>query len=699
MRALLLQRALTRDERNSILHGIFPELSKSKPADLIGSGGYVPGVPRLGIPPLQETDASLGVANPREVRKGDGATALPSSLSMAASFDPQIAYQGGAMIGSEARKKGFDVMLAGGVDLARDPRCGRTFEYAGEDPLLAGTLVGESIRGIQDQRIISTVKHFAINDQETGRRVLSADIDEGALRESDLLAFEIAIERGHPGSVMCAYNRINGVYSCADRDLLDRTLKQDWRYPGWVMSDWGAVPDPTAAALAGMDQESGEELDQLMFKRTIADSIAQGQIPDKRLDDMARRILREMFAIGVMDDPPTKTPIDYVADTKVAERAEVAGIVLLKNDRGVLSLGAGTRTIAVIGGHADVGVLSGGGSSQVIPIGGAAFKAPLPKGSPEWTGAIIFDPSSPMKAIEAAAPKALVSYDPGTDPSAAAALARKSDVAIVFATQWLSEEYDAANLSLPDGQDKLIEAVAAANPRTVVVLETGGPVLMPWLARVGAVLEAWYPGSGGGEAIAEILAGHENPSGRLPVTFPQSEGQLPRPVLPGSDQPKPAYAGGEKPFDVRYSEGSDVGYRWFAAKMLKPLFPFGYGLSYTRFDHKNLSVRGGSAIDAEFDVTNVGASPGADVVQLYADVPTSDGHTSHRLIGWRKVELKPGETRHLSIKAEPRLLANFDAKADRWKILGGALRLHLSSNADDDGLVATAAMAAETFNP
>src|SRR5579862_4770383 len=373
-RALLVERAMTRDERNSILHGIFPELAKTKPAGLIGSGGYVPGVPRLGVPPLQETDASLGVANPREVRKGDGATALPSGLAMAASFDPEIAYQGGATIGSEARKKGFAVILAGGVDLARDPRCGRNFEYAGEDPFLAGTLVGESIHGIQDQHIISTVKHFAGNDQETGRHVLSVDMGDDALRESDLLAFEIAIERGHPGSVMCAYNRLNGIYSCANHDLLDHVLKQDWRYQGWVMSDWGAVPDPTSAALAGLDQESGEELDQLAFKRTFADSLAGGQIPDGRLDEMARRILREMFAIGVMDDPPTKSLSDYSADTRVAERAEEAGIVLLKNDKGTLPLGGGIHNIAVIGGHADVGLISGGGSSQVIPVGGAAFK-------------------------------------------------------------------------------------------------------------------------------------------------------------------------------------------------------------------------------------------------------------------------------------------------------------------------------------
>ncbi len=690
---------MTHDERNSILHGIFPELAKNKPADLIGSGGYVPGVPRLGVPPLQETDASLGVANPREVRKGDGATALPSSLSMAASFDPEIAYQGGAMIGSEARKKGFAVMLAGGVDLARDPRCGRNFEYAGEDPLLAGILVGESIRGIQDQHIISTVKHFVANDQETGRHVLSVDMADDALRESDLLAFEIAIERGRPGSVMCAYNRLNGTYSCANRDLLDRVLKQDWRYPGWVMSDWGAVPDPTAAALAGLDQESGEELDQLAFKRTFSDSLAVGQIPDERRDEMARRILREMFAKDVMDDPPSKSPIDYAADTKVAERAEEAGIVLLKNDQGVLPLGGGIHSIAVIGGHADVGVLSGGGSSQVIPVGGAAFKGALPKGASEWTQAIIYDPSSPLKGIEVAAPDARVIYDPGTDPAAAAVLARKSDVVIVFATQWMSEEYDAPNLSLPEDQDKLVEAVAAANPRTVVVLETGGPVLMPWLHRVGAVVEAWYPGSGGGEAIARTLFGQANPSGRLPITFPQSLDQLPEPVVPGSDQPKPAMQGTEKPFDVRYVEGSDVGYRWYAAKGHRPLFPFGYGLSYTRFEDKNLAVQGGKTIQAEFDVSNTGTTSGADTVQLYADVPARDGHLSRRLIGWRKVELKPGETRHLSIKADPRLLANFDSKPDKWKISGGMLRVHLASNAEDDGLVGTASMEAETLNP
>ncbi|TAL01200.1 MAG: glycoside hydrolase family 3 protein, partial [Rhodospirillaceae bacterium] len=270
--------------------------------DLVGSIGYVPGIPRLGIPSLQETDASIGVVNLKGMlRPGDVATALPSGLSLAASFNPQVAYDGGAMIGQEAWRKGLNVLLAGGNNLARDPRNGRNFEYLGEDPLLAGTLAGQSIRGIQDQHVISTTKHYVLNDQETNRSWVNARIDEGALRESDLLAFELAIESGHPGSVMCSYNLINGQYACENEHLLNGVLKGDWRYPGWVMSDWGAVHS-VGAATAGLDQESAASVDQqVYFGQPLEDALKAGTVAPSRLTDMTHRILRSMFAVGVID--------------------------------------------------------------------------------------------------------------------------------------------------------------------------------------------------------------------------------------------------------------------------------------------------------------------------------------------------------------------------------------------------------------
>jgi len=713
-RAALLVQQMTEDEKLTLVRGYFGvpagPFAAGMPKGAIGSAGFVPGIPRLGVPALQESDASLGIANPFNVRPGDVATALPSSLATAASFDPTVAYAGGAMIGQEAWRKGFNVLLAGGVDLARDPRNGRNFEYAGEDPLLAGTIAGEAIRGIQDQHVISTAKHFALNDQETGRGILNAAIDEAGMRESDLLAFEVAIGKGHPGSVMCSYNRLNGVYACGNAHLLNDVLKTDWHYPGFVMSDWGAVHDVSYAA-NGLDQESGSQLDspRAMAALTGADpaslpaggppfaeplkaAVDAGTIPPARLTDMAERILRSMFAAGLFDSPPAKSDIDYKADAAVARTAEEEGIVLLKNAGNLLPLTAAAKHIAVIGGHADAGVLSGGGSSQVIPAGGPFIQVPM--GGEGMMAAFhnaIFDPSSPLKAIRAAAPGAEVRYDDGRYLSTATATAKWADVVIVFATQWLTEGEDAPDLTLPDMQDVLIAAIAKANPHTVVVLETGNPVTMPWLDNVGAVLEAWYPGSGGGEAIAGVLFGATDPSGHLPLTFPQSIDQNPRPKMPGANLPPMT------PFDVDYSEGADVGYRWFAKEDIAPLFPFGFGLSYTSFDYANLTVTGGQTLTVGFDVTNTGGAAGAAVPQVY--LTARGGQELERLIGFARVTLKPGETQHVSVTADPRLLADFDTAAHGWRIAPGAYDVAVSRSAATPVLTGSATLDGALLQP
>ena len=678
-RAKLLDQALTPDERTGLLHGIFavPVFGKPLPDGAVGSAGYVAGVTRLGVPALQESDASLGVANPFNVRPGAGATPLPSGLALAATWDSDAAYQGGAMIGQEAWRSGFNVLLAGGANLARDPRNGRNFEYLGEDPLLAGTLDGRAISGIQDQHVVSTMKHFAINDQETARRGLSSKIGEAALRESDLLAFELAYEGGHPGSVMCAYNRVNSIYACSNDRLLNMVLKGDWGFPGWVMSDWGAVHGVDDIK-AGLDQESGQELDrQVFFGKPLADAVQTGAVPAARVSDMAQRILRSMFAVGLFDHPPVKTPLDAEADAKVARRVAEEGAVLLSNPSGLLPLSHDAKRIVVIGGHADSGVLSGGGSSQVVPIGGAApsiamggegFMAPF--------RTMVFDPSSPFKAIKAKTSGAEVRFIDGSYPTAAAALAKGADAVVIFATQWMIEGEDVPDLTLPNGQDALIAAVAAANPKTVVVLETGGPILMPWLGKVGAVVEAWYPGAKGGDAIADILFGDVNPSGRLPVTFPATTAQLPRPEIPGFGSKDDAQ------FDVDYTvEGADVGYRWFARKKLKPLFPFGYGLGYTHFDYANLKVEGGDALSVSFDVRNSGKTAGQDVPQVY--LTDAAGKARMRLIGWQRVSAQPGETVHVTLKADPRLLADFDEAAHDWRIDAGRYQVALGASAED----------------
>jgi len=703
-RADLLNRQLTLDERIGLVHSVIAvPMFGPLPPGALGSIGFVPGVARLGVPALQETDAEGGVANPMNARPGDGATPLPSGLAIAASFDPDIAYATGAMIGHEAWRKGFNVLLGGAVNLMREPRGGRNFEYFGEDPLLSGVMAGESVRGVQSQHVLATLKHFPTYAQETGGHVLSVKVDPAALRESDLLAFEIALERGQAGSVLCAYDKIGPAYACEDADTLNGVLKSDWGFKGWVMSDWGATHS-TAAALHGLDQESGEQADSFdlakmrptgapaWFAAPLKAAVESGAVPMSRLQDMARRILRSLFAVGLFDHPPEIGPIDYAADAQVAKQAADAGIVLLVNRDGLLPLAKTARSIAVIGGEADAGVLSGGGSSQVAPADGAARVVPVgAEGAAQLYAKMIFDPSSPLAAIRTKAPTAKVRFYNGRYPAAAAALAQTADIAIVFVNQWMGEGGDAPDLSLPSGQDELVSAVAKANPHTIVVLQTGGPVTMPWLDHVGAVVEAWYSGAKGGEAIADVLFGDVDASGRLPISFPASEAQLPRPQLPGAN-----LAPGT-PFVLDYVEGADVGYRWYAAKGLKPLFPFGYGLSYTQFGYSHLKIEGGRTLSLSFDVSNLGARAGVDTPQAYL---TSVGdRPERRLLGWAHVALAPGETKHVTVQADPRLLADYDVASHGWRIRPGVYRAAVGASSADLRLSGEADVVAQHLKP
>jgi beta-glucosidase len=375
---------MTAEEKLALIHGPMPSLlEKAKqPVGVPMAAGYIAGVPRLGIPALAETDASLGVSNLNNLRKGDVATAMPSGLAQAATWDVDLVRAGGAMIGSEARAKGFNVMLAGGVNLVRDPRGGRNFEYLGEDPLLAGTLVGAQISGVQSNGIISTIKHFAINPLETGRNVHSVNMAEAPLRESDLLAFQLGIEKGKPGAVMCAYNRVNSAFACQNPFLLNDVLRRDWGFKGFVMSDWGAVHS-SEAIVAGLDQQSGEQIDgKRWFSTLMTQAVAEGRVPQSAIDTAALRILRSIYAHGLVDNPVVPGgAIDYDAHALLAQRAAEEGMVLLRNEGAILPLAATARKIVVIGGHADIGVLSGGGSSQVRPVGGFALEVPQKGGA------------------------------------------------------------------------------------------------------------------------------------------------------------------------------------------------------------------------------------------------------------------------------------------------------------------------------
>jgi beta-glucosidase len=660
------------------------------------SAGYVPGVPRLGVPALLMSDASLGVTNPG-YRPGDTATALPAGIALGASFNRALARAAGAMVGREARSRGFNVMLAGGINLARDPRNGRNFEYLSEDPLLSAALAAESIAGIQGEGVISTIKHYSLNCNETNRHWLDAIIDPAAHRESDLLAFEIAIERAQPGSVMTGYNKVNGVYAGGNRVLIEEVLKGAWGYPGWVMSDWGATPT-WEFALEGLDQESGLQIDAMMwqaeaFTEPLRTAYADGRLPKERLTEMVCRILRSMYAVGIDRWDPGRagsSDVDMAEHHEIALESARQGIVVLKND-GVLPLAADTTArIAVIGGFSRLGVPVGTGSSAVTPPGG--FAAEIEIGGPGIMGSsrnLYLLPSSPQAELGTLLPGAEIDFDPGMTPPESALLARRCDVAIVFAIRVEGEGFDLPDLSLPWGQDAIIDAVASANPNTIVVLETGNPVAMPWRDEVRAVVEAWYPGQAGGRAIAEVLTGAVNPSGRLPITFPADLAQTPRPELPGLGEPWGT------PTTIRYDEGAEVGYRWFAAQGARPLYAFGHGLSYTTFAHGDLEVNGGDTITASFTVTNTGEREGADVPQLY--LTDAAGDQRMRLLGFERVQLAPGESRSVTVKAEPRLLARYDADAGRWHIAEGGYRVALGKAADDLVLMAEAQLTERRF--
>jgi beta-glucosidase len=690
--------AMTDDEKLSLVFGFADpdkvdtipdaEVSAERRADvaknaILGGAGYVPGIPRLGIPAQYQTDASIGVRV-----EGMARTALPSSLATAASFDPKVSEAGGRMIAHEARLSGFNVLLAGGANLDREPRGGRNFEYVGEDPLLAGAMAGGLIRGIQSQHIQSTMKHFAVNSQETLRETVNSEIDRQAMRQSDLLAFQMVLEQGHPTSAMCAYNKVNGYWACENDYLLNKVLKQGWGFEGYVMSDWGAVHSNAFAANAGLDQLTGFRCcgDKIPhFAGPLKQALATGDLSHARLDDMATRILWALFASGSFDDPQQVGPIDFEADAQISRQAAEQSLTLLKNEGKLLPL-APMRTLAVIGGRANLGVMSGGGSSDVHPVGGN----PLEDGTTKWPDAI-YDPSAPLKALQQTYPNAQVRYDAGSDPAQAARLAAASDTAIVFVTQHTSEERD-ASMDL-GAQDALVQAVAAANPRTIVVVESGGAVFMPWLDKVPAVLEAFYPGQRGGEAIADIVSGKVNPSGHLPISFPASPAQFAHAVIEGTGQPNGTAA------TVVYKEGAAIGYKWYDLKDMKPMFAFGHGLSYTSFALSQLKVQAhGNRLSARVTVTNTGERAGAAVPQLYALAPGSaHWEAPKRLVGFDKVLLAPGESRQVEVQVDPRLLATWNEAENKWVIRAGGYQIKAGQASDALPLAQPVKLVAERF--
>ena len=698
-RAELALKQLTLDEKLALLHGNgmahAPQWQMPLTHLANGGAGYVEGVPRLGIPALLISDAGYGVRD--SGANGRYSTAMPSSLGATSSWDVDSACEFGTLIGQELRAQGFNMTLGGGVDLVREPRNGRNFEYAGEDPLLAGTVVGNLMKCEQAQHVVGDIKHYVMNDQETGRFFVNAVISKRAMQESDLLAFHIAISIANPGAVMCSYNRINGDFGCENHYTLQEVLKKDWGFKGFVISDWGGTHSTGKASTAGLDQEQPMAD---FFGPKLKAAVEAGQVPMSKIDDHARRVLYAEFLSGVVDAPQQKSVVDVEKGFEVAQRVEEKSIVLLKNSPAVLPINPSkVHSIAIIGGHADVGMISGGGSAQVDPPSGNAIMPPG-KGATNWQDHIWF-PTSPLKALQEKLPNTKIDFDPGTDPKSAANLAKGADLAIVFASQWLSEDMDVPSLSLPDNQDALIEQIASVNPHTIVVLETGTAVTMPWADKVAGIVEAWFAGSSGHKALANILVGEVNPAGKLPLSFPRSEADLPhpdRPMIPAESQAHAAdvadngaptsNAAAHSGYSVHYDEGPEVGYKWYEVQHKQPLFAFGFGLSYTTYSYSGLSVDSATRT-VRFIVKNTGKRVGTEIAEVYARLPKGADEPYKRLAGWKRVTLAPGESQSITIAIDDRVLQIFDEEKNAWNRPKGEYQVMVGGSSDDTPLLAS----------
>jgi beta-glucosidase len=647
-RAREIVQQMTLDEKIQELHGIRDATHYR----------FVPPVPRLGIPAFQITNGPAG-AGPGGTHPQAKATALASPIAVAASWDTNLARQYGEVAATEAKDIGNVLLEAPTINIARVPQNGRTFEGYGEDPYLAGQMALSNILGIQSQGVMANVKHYVANNQETERFTINEEIDERALREIYLPAFDVSVRQAHSASVMCAYPRVNGPFSCEDTPLLNDILKKEWKFQGFVLSDFGAVHSTVPSALAGLDLEmpTGK-----YWGDDLKAAVVSGQVPMSVIDDKLVRRFRTMMEFGVFDHPPEPKPIPAQEDGAESRRIAVQGMVLLKNAGNILPLDAESlKSIALIGPMATKALTGGGGSSHVEAL---------------YT-------VDPLKGIRDRAGNVQVTLDDGSDLAKATALARASDVAVVMVGEIDTEGRDHP-IVLGGNQNGLVGAVAAANPRTVVVLKTGSAVLMPWVDKVLAILEAWYPGEEDGNAVADVLFGAVNPSGKLPITFPAKIEDLPANTLeqyPGVDGV------------ARYSEGVFVGYRHYDQMNLTPLFPFGHGLSYASFAYRNLAVPSSTisfadekpdVISVDVEITNTGQVSGAEVAQLYVGMPSVPvAQPPKQLKGFQKVVLKPGESAHARFALSAQSFGYWDVQSHQWRVAPGRYRIMVGSSSRD----------------
>ncbi|MBN1528635.1 MAG: glycoside hydrolase family 3 C-terminal domain-containing protein [Thermoleophilaceae bacterium] len=663
VRAGLLLAQMTLDEKIGLMGGDDNGLG-----DASKSSGAVDGIPRLGVPPLYVNDGPSGI------RQGIGetarpATALPSGLALGASFDPQLAARYARVIAAEARRRGHDVVLGPMVNLIRDPRAGRNFESFGEDPQLLGDMGVAWIRALQKAGVIADVKHYLANSQETDRFTVDEIIDERTLREIYLPHFEAAVRRGRVGTVMTAYNKVNGDYMGASRPLVRDTLMDAFGFDGFVLSDFFANGDTVGSALAG--QSLALPVPAYFAPNLVRDAVDSGRVPAATIDDLVRRYLRVLFRFGVFDRAafPRNARIPVKRHGRVAREVEARSIVLLRNRRALLPLRPRRLgSVAVIGKPAAeyqrANMMSSGGVRPFYSV-------------------------TVLRGIRRAARgRFAVRYDDGSDLERAARVARRADVAIVAGAPSVSsgefEDRPCLGLDCPAAaphQDRLIRAIAGANSRTVVVLQSPGPVTMPWLRRVPAVVEAWWPGEEGGNAVADVLFGRVNPSGRLPVTYPRSLADVPA----RTPQQFPGVNG-----RALYSEGVLVGYRWYDRRGIRPLFPFGFGLSYTSFHYRDLAVRarpaGGGRVRVSLRVANVGPRKGAEVVQVYLGLPRpAPGvvQPPKALKRFKRVVIPSGRSRDLSFVLNDRDFSYWDSDTHHWRVAPGCYRLMVGSSSRD----------------
>jgi beta-glucosidase-like glycosyl hydrolase len=645
---------MTTAEKFHMVHG-----SLTDPAGIVGPvyAGLIPAIPRLCIPQLGFLDGPVGV--------GDGltgATQLPAPVLLASTWDEAAATAFGDVLGAEVDGKGANVALSPALDIVRDPRAGRSFEGFGEDPHLTSRLGVAQTKAIQARGIIAQPKHYAVYNQETLRDTAADDavVDERTMHEIYLPPFEAVVTEGGAGSIMCSYSYVNGVHACGHPYLLTQVLKGQWGFDGFVTADWYATPASAGAANAGLDMQMP---DDCYFGPALEEALVENRFAEARLDDMVSRILRSTFEAGLFERVQTGLPSDVVttaAHATVARSVAAQGMVLLRNEEDVLPLDASwTGTIAIIGAAAkERAITGGGGSSAVLPVPGSVV--------------------TPYAGIDEAT-TATLTYDDGANPVSSALTAQAADVALVFVALKQGEFKDRLTLELFPTDTALIESVTLANPNTVVVLNTGSAVTMPWLHKVAGVLQAWYPGQEYGHAVADVLFGAVNPSGKLPMTFPKQLTQMPT----VSPLRWPGVAGSQ------YSEALAVGYRWYDEKEITPLFPFGFGLSYTRFMVSNLAVTptvtADSFVSVEADVSNIGSRSGSEIVQLYLSHPAGSGEPPKTLRGFRRVMLEAGQTVRVRFDLGARDLATWDASplAHRWKAAPGIYGVRVGTSSRD----------------